>query len=170
MRYRNYNNDIHPAIPYIALYDEDGTQVINGSFLTWDSIKSKTSHFLYSADDDRVQLQLNSSGLYEVTFNVSLAGSDTCYFELYKNGTVISESRMFISPIMAGQTIYTQSGSIKYVVFLQKGDYIQVKGTGVIDGASTIANTSRLIIKFLPMHGWDNSAGGRLDYKGGVER
>lgn len=170
-RYREQHNQINPAIPYIALYDAGGSQTINGSFLTWDGIKCKTSHFHYTADDDRVQLQLNSSGLFEITFEVSLTnGAAVSYFDIYKNGSLVAGSRTYISVVNSGQSNYPQSGSIKFVIFLDKDDYIQIKGTDLVGAARTYANTSRLIIKALPMHGWDNSSSGREMYSGGVQR
>lgn len=169
-RYREYDNQITPAIPYIAIYDGGGGQTINGSFLTWDSIKAKTSHFLYSSDDDRIQLGVNSCGLFEITFNISLSGSGLCYFDIYKNGSLIPEGRVYICPLMSGQDYFYDSGSIKYVILLQKDDYIQIKGTCSGGSGESVANTSRLIIKALPMRGWDNSSSGREMYSGGVQR
>jgi hypothetical protein len=150
-RWREQFNLIKPAIPYISLYDAGGSQTIDGSFLTWDNIKILTSHFLYSEDDNRVQLAINSSGLFEITFDVSLSGGGTSYFEVYKNGTVISESRMYA----------IESGTLNYTIYLEKDDYIQIKGTLSSGSSSTIANTSRLKIKRLPMLGWDNKRSGR---------
>lgn len=169
-RYREHMDKINPAIPYIALYDANGGQTINGSFLTWDGIKCKTSHFTYEEDDDRVQLSVNSSGLFEVIFNVSLSGNGNNYFEIYKNNSVVSESRVYVCPPTVNQSAYYDSGSIHYVVFLQKDDYIQIKGTCAAGSGETIANTCRLTIKFLPMKGWDNNIAGRTSYKGGVMR
>ena len=173
MRYREFNNQIHPAIPYIALYDVSGSQAINGSFLTWDSIKSKTSHFLYSANDNRIQLALNSSGLFEVTFETSVCGYGNlaaCYFDVYKNGSIVSGGRAYCSPSCTEQNPRPECVSITICIFLQKDDYIQIKGQDMEGLPTTVANTSRIIIKFLPMRGFNNSSGGRLDYKGDVMR
>jgi len=163
-------DEINPAIPYISLYDAGGGQTINGSYLTWDGIKCKTSHFTYEEDDDRVQLSVNSSGLFEITFNISLSGNGNNYFEIYKNGSLISESRMYVCPPTVGQTSYYDSGSLHYVVFLQKDDYIQIKGTCAAGSGETIANTSRLTVRFLPMRNWDNGKAGRPQWNGDIVR
>ena len=159
-RIREHNNDIKPAIPYVALFDAGGSQTINGSFLTWDTIKCKTSHFHYTADDDKIQLNVNSSGLFDIAFNVSLSGGGTSYFEIYKNDSSIAESK----------TYGIISASMQYIIFLQKGDYIQIKGTSASGSNATYANTSRLLIKFIPMRGWDNNESGRKSFIGRVNR
>lgn len=172
MRFREQQNKLKPAIPYIYLYDVGGSQTINGSYLIWDTIKNKTSHFHYTADDDRVQLKTNSSGLFKLIFEVSLTGSNSAiaYFDVYKNGIIVEGSRMYISVIYYGQTLFPQSGIITSIIFLEKGDYIQIKGS-VVGGAPTIiANTSRLLISFLPMKGYNNSNAGREQYNGGIAR
>ena len=174
MRYQELKNNLKPAIPYVYLYDVGGSQTINGSYLTWDTIKTITSHFHYTVDDDRLQLKMNSSGLFRVIFETSLyttiAGA-VAYFDIYKNGTVVEGSRTYISVVNSGQLSYSQSGIITCVVFLEKGDYIQIKGDVVMESAAfTIANTSRLLINFIPMHGWNNSAAGREQYGGEIAR
>ena len=174
MRYQELKNNLKPAIPYVYLYDVGGSQTINGSYLTWDTIKTITSHFHYTVDDDRLQLKMNSSGLFRVIFETSLyttiAGA-VAYFDIYKNGTIVEGSRTYISVVNSGQLSYSQSGIITCVVFLEKGDYIQIKGDVVMESAAfTIANTSRLLINFINMKGWNNSAGGREDDKGGISR
>lgn len=170
-RYREHNNEITAAVPYLFLYDSAGGQSINGSYLTFDTIKSKTSHFTYEEDDDRVQLSVNSSGLFEVIFEVSLtSGAAVAYFDVYKNGSVLEGSRMYISVYNPSQSNYDQSGSMKVLVFLQRDDYIQIKGTSPVGTPSVRADTMRLIVKALPMKGWDNDTSGRLLYRGGVMR
>jgi hypothetical protein len=170
-RYREHNNYINAAIPYIFLYDDGGSQTIDDSYLTFDTIKSKTSHFVYEEDDDRIQLSVNSSGLFEVTFEVSLTGgASVTYFDVYKNGSVVEGARMYVSVYNPSQSNYDQSGSMTVLVFLQKDDYIQIKGTSPVGSPSTRADTMRLIVKALPMKGWDNDNSGRVMYRGGVLR
>ena len=160
-------------IPYIYLYDIIGGQVIDGSYLTWDKTKIKTTHFQYTSDTDKIILGSNSSGYFLIDFQVSLTASGAgaiAYFDIYKNGTIVEGSRTYISVIYYGQTVWNQSGIIICPVYLEKSDYIQIKGSVVGGSPTTVANTSRLLISFIPMAGWDNSAGGRIDYKGSVER
>lgn len=163
------------AIPHIFLYDDIGNQTFTGAgeFHTWDSIEFKTSHFYYVVDDDRILFNKNSYGLFEITFECSF---DTSYggtvgvtSQLYKNGTAIDGSQVQITA-NGGQYPQIQCQSIHFYVELKEGDYIQVKTTTNIQSADSIPETSRLIIKFIPIHGWNNSSGGRLDYSGGIMR
>ena len=170
VRYRELHNQINSAIPYIVLFDVIGAQDIDGSFLTWDSVKTCSSHFLYTIDTDKIFLATNSSGLFEVTFDVSLTGMAVNHFEIYKNGVLIPESCMYVSPMVGGQSPYVESGSLHYVVFLQRNDYIQIKGSTAGGNGATIGNTCRLFIKGLPMLGFNNDSGGRVMYRGGVMR
>lgn len=171
MRYRELQNDLKPAIPYIFLYDNTGGQTINGSFLTWDTTKIKTQHFQYESDTNRVELKTNSTGLFEVYFEVSLTAGAAAVasFDVYKNGTYVDGSRTYISVIYS-QGAYNQSGVVRFPLYLEEGDYIQILGTAFVGAPTIVADTCRLIIKWIPMAGWDNSMAGRLDYKYGVQR
>jgi hypothetical protein len=168
MRYRELNNKVTPAIPYLFLYDEDGGQEITtgGVFHKWDTVKIKTSHFIYNADDNRVTFKSNTSGFYKITFNCSFTddeGGETKVVEssIYKNGSELTGSKVFRD--------YTQS--ISYVAYLSKDDYIQVYSkAGTSPSRYTKSGSSRLIIEYIPMRGWDNSNGGRIEYKGDVMR
>jgi hypothetical protein len=60
--------------------------------------------------------------------------------------------------------------SITYVIYLEKDDYIQIHTETDANSVYSMGETSRLIIEFIPMQGWNNSSGGRVDYKGGVMR
>jgi len=178
-RYRAYNNSIAPAIPTIFVFDDTGNQEISdsGVYLTWDTISVKTSHFTYTAYDDRVALQTNSSGLFTVEVDCSFItyeDDDDKYItmELYKNGTALNGSKTATGITGGGsQTPYVLNNqSLHYIVYLEKGDYLKVMATTSSGTALTLSDTSRLIISFIPMQGWDNSAGGRGDYKGGIIR
>ena len=171
-RYRVHNNNLTPATPYLFAYDAGGSQSFNTAFLTWDTVVVKSSHFQYSADDDKIQLQTNSSGLYKVNFETSLTGSGgegaVC---LYKNSSEVSGSTSWVYAGNIGQTTYKNIIVLDYTIYLEKGDYIQIYATTPAGNSpSTIANSSRLKIEFLPMQGWNNSSGGRTEYKGGVLR
>lgn len=172
MRYREKENKLKPAIPYIYLYDVAGGQTINGSYLTWDTTKIKTSCFQYTSDTNKVLLGVNVSGYYLIDFQVSLHGaaSAVAYFDIYKNETIVEGSRTYISVINSGQTSWNQSGIIICPVYLEKDDYVQIKGSVQGGAPTTMANTSRLCIHRISMKGWDNSAGGLEIYSGGISR
>jgi len=171
MRQREANNDIKPAIPYVFLFDDGGGQTINGSYITWDTTKVLTHHFLYTSDTDRVFLTTNSAGLYEIKFEISLSGSGVNYFEIYKNGSIVNGSRVYVCSFIDGQDYYYMSGVLSFTLYLERNDYIQIKGVNVAGTGETIADCSRLFVKFLPMQGWDNgTSAGRTQYTGEVMR
>jgi len=171
-RYRASTNSITPAIPYLFTYDAGGSQSFSGAYLTWDTVIVKTSHFNYTADDDRVQLKSNSSGLFKVSFESSLTGAGgEGRVQLYKNGSAVDGSISNVYAGSIGQTAYKNIIVMNYTVYLEKGDYIQIYADSPAGNEpATIANSCRLKIEYLPMKGWDNSSGGRIDYKGGVMR
>jgi len=168
MRYRESTNDIRPAIPFLFLYDTGGNQTFDGAFLTWDTVKIKSDHFQYKSDDDRISLKTNSAGLFKLHFECSLdVSAGNTRFSIYKNGSELSGSYSETYSGTIGQTGIYEFVSIEYVLYLEKGDYVQIYGDNIngTDGQST-PSSSRLIIEFLPMYGWDNASGGREDYKG----
>jgi hypothetical protein len=58
-------------------------------------------------------------------------------------------------------------------VYLEGHDYIQIKTvTDNADSVYSLAETSRIMIKWLPVKGWNNNAGGneKTSYRGGVFR
>ena len=178
-RYREHNNLITPAVPCLFVYDITGGQSFNatGAYHTWDTIKIKTSGFHFSADDNRFTLLTNTSGLFNLEFDCSfytLDSDDDLYLTtgIYKNGTVLSGSVSVIGITgAASQAVKVRnSQSIHYIVYLERDDYIQVKTTASANAGISIANSSRLLINFLPMHGYDNGKAGRLQFKGEIMR
>lgn len=172
MRYRALQNKITPAIPFLFIYDKDGDIELDDVFLTWDTTKMKTSHFHYKSDTNKIILNTNASGLYKITFNCSMDdGAAIVDFSVYKNGVAEEGSVVETYVGDAGQNTMKNSVSLVYIIYLEKGDYIQIHGdsTGATN-AHTMPETSRLVVEFLPMKGWDNNSGGRLEYKGGITR
>lgn len=169
-------NGIQPVIPFIFLYDSGGGQTFDssGEYHTWDSVEFKTSHFTYSADDDRISLEVNSYGIYAIEFDCSFFttynGNVMVTTEIEKNGTTIDGSESVISVSGTGSPELRNSQSIHYVLRLNKGDIIKIKTTTDVDSVDTVIDTSRLIIYFIPVYGFNNSNGGRMEFKGGIIR
>jgi len=180
MRYRELQNGIKPAIPMIFLFDNAGAQSFDsvGVFHTWDTTKIITDHFTYTADSDRIYLSLQSAGLFIIEFDCSFITYDDdadmyVETELYKNGSLVTGGRSVIGVTGAADQnpLILNSQSIHYVIYLEKDDYIQIKSTTSANTARSLEQTSRLLIHFVPMQGWDNgSNAGRTEYKGGVMR
>lgn len=157
MRYKAFSNELHPSVPYVFLYNT-GTQEFTtaGVLHTWTTVKCITSHF--SHDTNAILLNTNSSGLFKVTFECSLNGNAESV--LLKNDVVLPGC------VCRG----VDGHSITAVVALEKDDILQVKTTGIDGTRTSIANSTRLIVEFIPMKGYNNDSGGRTEYKGGVLR
>jgi len=176
-RYNDLQNNLTPAIPFVFLYDIVGNQTFgtSGAFHDWDTVRVLSSHFDYTATKDRIYLNTNSSGLFKVTFECSFVTYDEdddllITSSIYKNGTQLGGSEVMCSVTGAASQDddIKNSQTLTYIVYLEKNDYIQIETETDANTVYSIGNTSRLIIEFLPMYGWDNASGGRQDYKGVV--
>jgi hypothetical protein len=170
------NRTLTPAIPFIFLSDATGAQCFDatGGFHTWDTIAFKTSDFHYTVDDDRVQINRQGSGWYEITFEVSWYTEQILReikTDLYINGTLAINSHIHTYVTGAGgQPTYRDQHVLHYIIYLTYKDYIQIKSTASASGVCTDPASSRLMVKFIPIHGWNNDAGGRVNFRGGVDR
>ena len=170
-----------PAIPSIQLYDSGAQNFTTaGEFHTWDTIAFKTTDFHYTADDDRVIIQLPSTGYYEVIFECSFKNTSmwqlvTSTSQLYLNGEVVSGAKAVgcsgFDTAEYPQLVSCACITLHFILYLNANDYIQIKTTtATLGDMDSVANTSRLIVKFIPTRGWNNSSGGNLNYKGEVMR
>ena len=164
-----------PVIPSIQLYDS-GTQTFTtaGEFHTWDTIAFKTSDFHYTVDDDRVIVQLPSTGYYEITFEGSFysAGIASLTSQLYINGDAVEGSKVRGCAYYNQGTVACACMTLHFIKYLNSKDYIQIETITSIgsEDVLTTPETSRLIVKFIPTLGWNNSKGGNMNYRGGVVR
>ena len=172
------NRKPKPSIPSILLYDNTGLQSFTnaGEFHTWDTEQIKTSHFWYKIDGTKVILENNQQNMYEVTFECSFYtysnASITLQSDIYKNGVIVDGSQSKMSLVGSGQAATVRNClSIHFLLYLKGGDYIQIKSiTNNVNAVLSTADTSRLMINFMPIRGWDNSKAGRIEYKGSVLR
>ena len=167
-----------PVIPFIQLYDS-GTQTftIAGEFHTWDTVDFKTSDFRYTSDDDKVVINVPSTGFYEVTFECSFYKSGTGFAsatsQIFVNGIAVTGSKTCGCGYDTGQGYASCAcTTLHFIKYLNSKDYIQIKTTNSIASKDmlTVPETSRLIVKFIPVKGWNNNAGGKFSYKGNVMR
>lgn len=165
-----------PVIPSIQLYDS-GTQTftVAGEFHTWDMVSFKTSDFHYIADDDRVVVQMPSTGYYEITFECSFtksgAGFGVATSQLYKNGVAVPGAKTQGCGYDTGQgQASCPCITLHFMLYLNGKDYIQIKTTASANSFASGAQTSRLLIKFIPTKGWNNSFAGNINYKGEIMR
>ena len=174
MRWNETQDKVKPAIPFLFAYDVAGAQsvVSAGMYYTWDTLKVHSSNFIAYASNNRITLDINSSGFFKVTFECSFITYDndddlTITSRIYKNGSKVAGSEV-ITSVTGGESQdddIKNSITLTYILYLEKDDYIQIYGVSDANTAYTIANTSRLIIEFIPMLGWDNGSAGRGDNK-----
>lgn len=172
MRAREFNNEIKPAIPLIFLVDTGTIEIEDsGTYLTWDTVLMKTNHFTYNTGDTKITLASNESGIFRLHFDCSvfeeIAGCSATRFQIYKNGTQILTSRSECRSTDPDDAVHC---GIFYYIYLEKGDYIEVRGVAIFQHAITMANTSRIALEWIPMKGWNNNSGGKENYTGGVMR
>lgn len=158
------------AIPCAYLYQESVTTFGDScTNHTWDIIEFKTQHFSYTAGDDKITLA-KVRGYFEIIFQCSFTqqfeGDINIRSRIKKNGTVISGADCYTLVRPSDNA----NNNIHIIIYLEPGDYIQVCSETDTNQVSNVTDTCRLIIKFIPMAGWNNSSGGQLDYKGGVMR
>lgn len=175
MSNHSMNRTTWPAIPFLQLHDEEGGQNIttSGVFLTWDTIDYKTSHFAYSVDDDAIYVARTFNGIIRLFFEVSASpdSSDTpTYIKYYKNNSAVDGAYSYFTPIMNGQNNCPEHVSLMFADYVKKDDKLQIYADAMANACTTTAHTSRLILEFLPFHGWNNDFGGKIEYRGGVLR
>lgn len=165
-----------PAIPSIFLSDTDGEQVFSatGEFHTWDTIRFITSDFHYTTDDERITINRQGGGYYEILFQVSWKTEEILreiWSDIYINGVELKNSHVHTYVTGAGGSpTYRDQHVIHYVIYLNYKDYIQIHSESSGSNVTTDPKSSRLSIKFIAAKGWNNSAGGKERFKGGVMR
>lgn len=175
---RDRHRTAKTAIPCIFLIQEAEDTSFNDEFHTWDTIEFNTPNFEYTVNTDRVFIQ-RCEGYYEIIFqcsyNLSREETNRVFDSIYVNGSAIDGGKCITtygkvwSQDAQGYNWIDGNNNIHVIYYLKPGDYIQVYANTTYQ-TDRQADTCRLIIKFLPMQGWDNSAGGREEYKGGVSR
>jgi hypothetical protein len=161
MRYKEFDKKLKPAIPMIYLYDNAGDQEFTntGAFHTWDTTEVRTSDFQYTSDTDKVTFVSSTSGLYKITFECSFRHSaykESVTTNIYKNGGTVAGGRCY----EAGDRWLNHN--ITCIIYLKKGDYLQVHTITSDDECSAISMwaSSRLIIEYISMSGANNTTGG----------
>jgi len=166
------NRKLAPARPYIFLHGVDDEVVTNvPTALIWGHIDIITSELHYVENDDRIVVKRGGAGIYEITVSLCVekktANPGHSIIQLYVNGVALccAETHGF----MGGADNHSNAVML-YTVYLNEGDYIQTY-VSVNNGSGQIEpSTGRFRMKGLPMRGWNNNAGGRISYKGGVMR
>ena len=167
---------IAPATPFLSVQQRDNTWALNADTFVWfDTINSITSHFEIIGEE---KILIHHSGFYEICFEASsylYSGLlDYIYYQIeeFETKTPIPGSRGYI-PMSGAKQEDVHSVTIHCYAFLEKDSAIGVAayvGNGGGTAAETVAGSGRLTIQFMPTRGWNNSAGGHIEYKGGVMR
>lgn len=166
------NRTLAPAIPYMFLHCVDETVITNvPTAMVWGHADIMTSDLHYVEGDDRVTVNRDGEGLYEVTVSLCVekktANPGHSIIQLYVNGVMLDCAETH--GLMGGAEQHSNAVLI-YTVYLNVGDYVQTfvsvdNGSGLIE-----ANTGRFCMKGLSMQGWDNNLGGKERIRGGVSR
>ena len=173
------NKTSKPVIPFVQLYDHAGAQIFTsaGAYHTWDTVSFKTSDIHYTADEDAVFINNPGTGYYEVTFECSYStatvGQNVTTTQLYINGSGIEGSKSVLCIYYAGGQGVAICGTqtMHFALYLKAGDRIQIKtSTNIGCGVMSYPDSSRLLIKFIPVKGWNNNSGGNINYRGDVLR
>jgi hypothetical protein len=168
-RYHEQQRNLKPAIPCLFLYDTSYIDLTASSYLHWNNILVKTSEFTYTVNDDTVFI--NSNGFYEI--HVELSGKEwsgtvnNVVVSIELNGIALAGGKSYINTDNIDRR---GTAKITYIKYLKRGDEIKIKAEPNSGQARSVEHTSRLLIKFIPIRGWNNKSGGKIIYRGGVIR
>lgn len=161
-----------PAIPFIFLHGTDAFNVTTTpTALTWAHAHNKTSDFGFVEGKTRVYVNRGNEGVYKFYASCGAfkaTGNPTeLVITVYING-VQCECATAHGSVGAG----TEHGdaTIVFARELKCGDYVEIFISTDNGTVTTEEETARLIIEGLPMKGWDNNHGGKLQLRGGIER
>lgn len=170
------NREIIPATPFLFLTDKTGYAMswsvpVN---LHWINEAINTSDFRYI--EGKPKIEVLTPGYYEVIYEVSAylksGALNYCYFYMFRNADLIEGSFTFIT--MDGSEADQHPGSVTCHIYayFDRGDVLVLIAHPGVGGGTviTIPNTVRMVLKFMPQRGWNNSHGGAVNYRGDVMR
>lgn len=167
------NRTLKPATPFLGVYGSDSfTITTTPQVLTLDHSCFVTSHFRVELGSGKIYIRKGVySGIFKITASVSAikASGNPAYItlELFKNGTacVCGKAYGFV-----GAGADNSTAVLVACIELSQNDYIEFKVTTNDGTATVIDDACRAIVEGLPMHGWDNSRGGKVLITGDVIR
>lgn len=166
------NRNIAPAIPFVYLHGTADLEITAvATAMTWDHAHFISTDFNFTAGGTRVTINRGGEGLYRLYMNAGVekkTGNPThCIFVVYVNGVAVACCENH-SVIGAGSE--HSDAALITAIQLRGGDYIEIYASVDAGTGNLEENTARWIIEGLPMKGWNNSQGGRLRIRGGVDR
>jgi len=126
----------------------------------------------------KIYLKRNMYGLFKVTLEVTVEWETEeegrVDFILRKNGgsaAIDFDAQVALSGHL-GSSSYQPANtvSLTYIIPLEKNDYIEIAYSRDGDEPSIIENGGRILIEFISTYGFNNNAGGRIHYRGGIIR
>lgn len=152
------------AIPLVYLFSEEG-QEINASIpvsLKWSTEYYKTAEF--TVTDDLININKSCSGLYEIIVSCRCEADtgDPWFLGIYLrvNGITVYDGHCESHAVIdKGGTSGT--AILHTVIYLNAGDYIEIRAW-VDDGTAFIDSSTSIIIKGIPMEGWNNAHAGKI--------
>jgi hypothetical protein len=152
------------AIPFLFLIGEEEQEITDSPvYLSWDLEYYGTAEFTVS--DDQIIINKDCGGLFEITVSVGCEADSGdpwhigVALEINGSGNWIPrDQNLAYSPVDSGG----ESGTcvLHEVVYLNAGDYIQIKAW--VDDGTSYTNQCRMLIKGIPMEGWNNAHGGAI--------
>ena len=160
------NRTLHASVPHFYAYDMVGYQTFTsaGQFHTWDTVKYQSNDIQYTVDTTKIFI--NKSGMYKINLDLSvetmLNGAILVHSHIYHNGVKVDGSCVQNSVYGTGQAkVHVACQSTRINIYLEHGDYIQAHTiTNNLAATYSYPETSRILIKYIDMLGWDNDRAG----------
>ena len=158
-----------PVIPVFFAYKSTGEDACD-TFIAYDTIHLNTGEFQLSADYKEILIK--KAGFYEITIDAGYDCTGTarynCRTYLYLNGVALPGAvcGTYHRTTLDGE----DSASIHWMQYLEKNDVVSVYADADAKEVHVEPGFNRIMIKFIPVRGWNNNAGGKIDYRGGVMR
>jgi len=160
-----------PAIGFLHAHGTDSQSVTDTpTILTWSHIHFICSGLQIADTETRIRVRKGGAGIYMIHAQAGIARASgtpaVAIIYVYKNNALCDCS---ISHGTMGAKEHADM-TIVYPIYLEEGDYIDIRasvesGTGIIE-----ANTARITMQEIPMYGYDNNKAGKKMFKGGIMR
>lgn len=152
------------AIPFALLIGAEEQELTDTpSYITWSLEYYKTAEFTVS--ETKITINKDCGGIFEITVSIGCEADDGdpwhIGLSLEINGSsnwIANDQNLAYSPVDQGG----ESGTcvLHHAVYLNAGDYIQIKAW--VDDGTSYTNQCRMVIRGIPMEGWNNEHGGAI--------
>ena len=162
------NRTLRASVPFILLHGTDGVTVtVTPTAMIWAHELYGTSAFRFTDATTKIIIAKGGQGIYEIIASGGVekaTGNPThAMFVVYVNGVALP---CCTADSMIGAGSEHSDVCLHTATYLSAGDYVEIyvsvdAGTGVIED-----DTARLIVKAVPMEGWNNRHGSKRNIRG----